>query len=114
MTDIVLESYREAIVNQWATELYNRIIPNAMDTVRSCRKLHNENATDYDIGMWAKISAQRDKIAKNTMNRFCILKKISDALDKADYNLASQLQLSAQREIRKLIDMYSSYKRNLL
>ena len=114
MTDIVLESYREAIVNQWATELYNRIIPNAMDTVRSCRKLHNESATDYDIGMWAKISAQRDKIAKNTMNKFCILKKISDALDKADYNLASQLQLEAQREIRKLIDMYSSYKRNLL
>ena len=114
MTDIVLESYKEAIVNQWATELYNRIIPNAMDTVRSCRKLHNESATDYDIGMWAKISAQRDKIAKNTMNKFCILKKISDALDKADYNLASRLQLEAQREIRKLIDMYSSYKRNLL
>lgn len=114
MTDIVLESYREAIVNQWATELYNRIIPNAMDTVRSCRKLHNESATDYDIGMWAKISAQRDKIAKNTMNKFCILKKISDALDKADYNLASRLQLEAQREIRKLMDMYSSYKRNLL
>lgn len=114
MTDIVLESYREAIVNQWATELYNRIIPNAMDTVRSCGKLHNESATDYDIGMWAKISAQRDKIAKNTMNKFCILKKISDALDKADYNLASRLQLEAQREIRKLIDMYSSYKRNLL
>ena len=114
MTDIVLESYREAIVNQWATELYNRIIPNAMDTVRNCRRLHNDNATDYDIGMWAKISAQRDKIAKNTMNKFCILKKISDALDKADYNLASQLQLEAQREIRKLIDMYSSYKRNLL
>ena len=114
MTDIVLESYREAIVNQWATELYNRIIPNAMDTVRNCRRLHNDNATDYDIGMWAKISAQRDKIAKNTMNKFCILKKISDALDKTDYNLASQLQLEAQREIRKLIDMYSSYKRNLL
>lgn len=114
MTDIVLESYKEAIVSQWATELYNRIIPNAMDTVRSCRKLHNESATDYDIGMWAKISAQRDKIAKNTMNKFCILKKISDALDKADYNLASRLQLEAQREIRKLIDMYSSYKRNLL
>ena len=114
MTDIVLESYKEAIVSQWATELYNRIIPNAMDTVRSCRKLHNESATDYDIGMWAKISAQRDKIAKNTMNKFCILKKISDALDKADYNLASQLQLEAQREIRKLMDMYSSYKRNLL
>ena len=114
MTDIVLESYKETIVNQWATELYNRIIPNAMDTVRSCRKLHNESATDYDIGMWAKISAQRDKIAKNTMNKFCILKKISDALDKADYNLASRLQLEAQREIRKLIDMYSSYKRNLL
>ena len=114
MTDIVLESYKEAIVSQWATELYNRIIPNAMDTVRGCRKLHNESATDYDIGMWAKISAQRDKIAKNTMNKFCILKKISDALDKADYNLASQLQLEAQREIRKLIDMYSSYKRNLL
>lgn len=114
MTDIVLESYKEAIVNQWATELYNRIIPNAMDTVRNCRRLHNESATDYDIGMWAKISAQRDKIAKNTMNKFCILKKISDALDKADYNLASRLQLEAQREIRKLIDMYSSYKRNLL
>lgn len=114
MTDIVLESYREAIVNQWATELYNRIIPNAMDTVRGCRKLHNESAADYDIGMWAQISAQRDKIAKNTMNEFCILKKISDALDRADYNLASQLQLEAQREIRKLMDMYSSYKRNLL
>ena len=36
MTDIALESYKEAILDQWATELHYRIIPDIMDLVRAC------------------------------------------------------------------------------
>ena len=35
MTDIALKSYKAAVLEQWATELHNRIVPDTMDLVRA-------------------------------------------------------------------------------
>ncbi len=114
MSDLTLASYREAIISQWATELHNRTIPNAMDKVRRCKKVHGPEATDFDIQMWVQVSAQRDKLAKNTLNEDCLLRKIANALEAEDYEKASELQIEAQADLDRLVRMYSEYKRNLL
>ena len=41
MTELALESYRQATLDQWKTELHNRIVPDVMDVVRHCTKLHD-------------------------------------------------------------------------
>ena len=56
MPDIVLESYREQILSQWRTELHDRIIPQTMDFIRGCRKVHSDHDfSDYDIKNWLEI-----------------------------------------------------------
>ena len=115
MTELTLESYREATVSQWATELHNRIIPNAMENIRKCRKIHSDgDATDYDTKLWEEISQLKFSLGKNTLEEKCLLSRIVEALDNEDYDTASELQIMAQKEIRLLNDKYVSYKRNLL
>lgn len=49
MTELALESYRQATLDQWKTELHNRIVPDVMDVVRHCTKLHDDDdCVDYD------------------------------------------------------------------
>ena len=39
MPEATLDSYRQALLQTWEKELYNRIIPEVMDLVRDCKKL---------------------------------------------------------------------------
>lgn len=115
MSDIVLESYKEATLNQWILELHNRIVPDAMDDVRKCRKLHKDDeATDYDLVMWSRVEKLKHEIAKNTLEEKSILGRIIEALDTKDYDTASELQKKAQKAMAQLMDTYLSYKKNLI
>lgn len=115
MSALSLESYKYAIVAQWATELHNRIIPETMNLVRECRKRHNpEDCSDLDELMWSKISKMRKELGQDTINEKCLLSKIKDALDEEEFEKASELQLLAQQKVNELATMYSQYKKNLL
>lgn len=114
MDRLSLESYRHAIVGQWATELHNRIIPDTVNFVRECRKRHNvEDCSDLDDLMWSKISKMRRELAQDTINEKCLLTQIKDALDEEEYESASELQLLAQQKVSELGTMYAQYKNNL-
>ena len=115
MTDTTLESYREAILSQWSTELRSRIIPDTMQVIRSCRKAHTDaDSVDYDRRSWEKISRLRDAMGRNTVAETCLLTKIINALKEKDYETASELQIKMQADQEKLIRMYLTYKKNLL
>jgi len=115
MDEITLESFKEATLSQWATELYNRLIPNAMDTVRACKKLHeNESYTDYDIENWNKIEALRIYLAKDKIKEKSLLTRVKTALDEKNYALASSLQIEMQEKMSELGEVYATYKKNLL
>ena len=73
ISPLSLESYKESILSQWKTELHNRIIPNYMDEVRECVRLHGEDATDYDIDNWLEIHRLKVYIAKNSLERKSLL-----------------------------------------
>ena len=115
MPQIVLDSYKEQIVSQWKTELHNRIIPEAMDFIRECKKCHNEEEkAEYDVENWERINKLRHYIAKDTVDYKCLLTKVKNALDIEEYDLASNLQIEMQNKMSQLADLYITYKKNLL
>ena len=115
MDEITLESFKEATLSQWATELYNRIIPNTMDFVRGCQKAHTENScTDYDEHNWEKIQLLRAYLGQDKLSEKSLLTRIKTALDQKDYKDASDLQIEMQEKVNELTETYIMYKKNLL
>lgn len=114
MTSEDLASYEEAILNMWATELHNRIIPNTMDTIRKCVKSHDDNdCSDYDVVKWKQIDNIRNHLGRDTLDEECLLTRIIHALDDGDNETASNLQIEMQEKISELVDNYIKYKKNL-
>ncbi|MBR0597874.1 glutamine synthetase [Sinanaerobacter chloroacetimidivorans] len=115
MDNITLESYEEATVGAWATELHNRIIPNTMALVRECKKMHPDNeCTDYDVLNWTKIQKLRVYLGQDQIEKKSLLTRIKLALDSKNYNEASDLQIEMQSKIEELVNTYMEYKKNLL
>ncbi|MBR6473793.1 MAG: glutamine synthetase [Firmicutes bacterium] len=113
MDEQTLDSYRTYILNEWATEYHFRNIPNAMDDIKECVKAHGEDATDFDEASWDEINKLRFAIAKDSMNSKSLLTRAREALDRKDYDLASELQIEIQSKVEDLKKKYSDYKRNL-
>ncbi|MFR8518574.1 MAG: glutamine synthetase, partial [Emergencia timonensis] len=107
MPEIVLESYREQTLSQWRTELHDRIIPQTMDFIRGCKKVHSDDDfSDYDIKNWLEIDKIRHQIAKDTITEKCLLTRAKDALDHSRYDEASDLQLEIQKKVNELAALY--------
>lgn len=114
MTDMALESYRAAILEQWATELHNRIVPETMDLIRACSKAHDDrDCVDYDRHYWEKIQRLRNQLGRDTLDELCLLTRIIKALDSKDYETASELQILMQEKVAELTKLYIIYKKNL-
>lgn len=113
--DLIIESYREAILAQWKTELHDRLIPSVMEFVRGCKRLHNyDDFTDYDVKNWNEIDALRHELAKDTITDKALLSRTKQALDDNLYDVASDLQLEVKAKKEKLTGLYENYKKNLL
>jgi glutamine synthetase len=113
--EITLESYEEAIMAAWATELQNRIIPNTMALVRECRKLHADHeCTDFDMLNWKRIQELRIYLGQDEVINKSLLTRIKLALDGKNYDEASGLQVEMQVKVQELINTYIVYKKNLL
>lgn len=114
MTEMALESYREAILDQWATELHNRTIPDIMDLIRACSKAHDDlDCVDFDRSNWEKIQRLRNQLGRDTLDDYCLLTRIKKALDVGDYDKASELQTEMQEKVQQLTELYIVYKKNL-
>ena len=115
MSEITIDSYHEAIIAQWRTELHDRIVPNVMEELRKMKKLHEPGeGNDYDDMMWSEVNELRKEIGKSTLKNPCLLTRIKDALDSEDYDKASDLQIEMQQKMEELSTLYGKYKRNLL
>ncbi|MCH3953914.1 MAG: glutamine synthetase [Eubacterium sp.] len=113
--DLIIESYRAAILAQWKTELHDRLIPSVMEYVRGCKRLHNyDDFTDYDVKNWNEIDALRHELAKDTITDKALLSRTKQALDDGLYDVASDLQLEVKAKKEKLTQLYENYKKNLL
>lgn len=108
-----IESYGAYIVSQWAREYYSRLIPNCMDEIRQCVKLHGSEDSDFDEKNWQEIQSMRKELAKDSLDKISILTQARKALEEKDYDKASELQIQIQEKIEDLKTKYRQYKRNL-
>lgn len=114
MSDLTLESYKAAMISQWATELHDRIIPDTMDLVRECCKVHDpHDCVDYDRYYWEKVQRLRNRLGRDTLDKACLLTRIKNALDEGHYDEASDLQIEMQNKVEELTELYMTYKKNL-
>ena len=114
MTEMALESYKEATLDQWATELHNRIIPDTMDLIRACSKAHDDlDCVDFDRSNWEKIQRLRNHLGRDTLDDYCLLTQVKMTLDSGDYDKASELQIEMQEKVKQLTELYIIYKKNL-
>jgi glutamine synthetase len=114
-TEKIINSYRVASLSQWATELTQRLIPDNMDFVRSCKKLHgSENVSDLDVVNWEKINQLRNNLMKDSLSKKSLFTQIREAVEAEDYDTASSLQLEMSQTIGTLKNLYAVYRRNLI
>ncbi|MEG1583863.1 MAG: glutamine synthetase, partial [Anaerovorax sp.] len=112
--ELVLASYKEATLAQWAMELHNRIIPETMNSVRECKKYHDEKeCTDYDLQNWDKIQTLKTYLGQDKIIEKSLLTRIKNSLDCEDYEKASELQIEMQDKALELVELYREYKKNL-
>ena len=111
----IVKSYQIATLDQWITELLGRIIPNNMEIVRNCKKLHlADSATDIDVVNWEKVNSLRNSLMKDSLEYKSIFTQIKEAIEIGNYNLASELQLKMGEKISYLKNLYINYRKNLL
>ncbi|HHY91526.1 MAG TPA: glutamine synthetase, partial [Clostridiales bacterium] len=113
-TEQIIHSYKAATLDVWTTELSSRLIPDNMDFIRNCIKLHeNENAVDLDVVQWEKINLLRNYLMKDRLNQKSLFTRIKEAIDRKDYATVSMLQLEMNNKMEELKELYTIYKRNL-
>ena len=113
-SEAAIESYTAYALNQWKTELHNRTIPEYMRDIREYVKKHGDDATDYDIDNWEKITSLKYEIAKSSLSKKSLLARVREALDCGDLQRASDLQLELQAKMSMLRNLYITYRKNLL
>ena len=113
MDEKVLDSYRTCITNEWSTEYHFRNIPNAIHDIKDCRMIHGSDATDFDEANWEEINRLRFEIAKDSNSGKSLLTRAREALDRKEYDVASDLQIEIQTKVEELKKKYADYKRNL-
>ena len=111
----VIESYRMQIAEQWATEIYNRLVPDNLDFIRSCARLHAEDDfNDVDVHNWLEIEKLKRELGQNTLEQECLLTQIKNALDEERYDDASDLQIEIKKKKEELMNRYADYQKNLI
>lgn len=114
MDEKSIASYKTALVNQWKTELHDRIVPSNMDIIRNTVKLHDDSSgNEYDDRNWKKINELRKSIGKSSLEKPSLLSRIISAIDEEEYAQVSKLQIEMMEKMETLSEMYSNYKKNL-
>ena len=94
-------------------EYHDRYIPNTMDVLRSCVKLHEDDSNEYDSGNWAKIAELKSLIGHEEKDRESLLMKARKAIEAADYPALSRYENEIEEKLEKLREVYARYRRNI-
>ena len=108
-----LRSYREQMILKWSMEYHDRYIPNTMDFLRGCVKLHDDDSNEYDAANWAKISELKSLIGHEEKGRESLLMKARKAIEAADYPALSKYENEIEEKLEELREVYARYRRNI-
>lgn len=107
----LMDSFLAGVINRWKLELYNRIINEGLNKIRSYRELPAGDILDEE--RWQAIQAERLYLAKDSAERMCLFTRIRQALNAEDYDTASTLQVEMQQRLIDLENRYVEYKDNI-
>ncbi|AQM60451.1 glutamine synthetase [Clostridium baratii] len=114
-TNQIIESFKIAAMERWATEIEHRVMNNYSNQIRGYRVLHAlDKAQDLDISNWNEINKLRYYLMKDTFNSKCLFTRTKNAFKDGDYKLASKLYLEIEEKMTILRELYSTYEKNLL
>lgn len=114
-TDQIIESFKIAAMERWATEIEHRVMNNYSNQIRGYRVLHAlDKSQDLDISNWNEINKLRYYLMKDTFNSKCLFTRTKNAFRDGDYKLASKLYLEIEEKMTILRELYSTYEKNLL
>ena len=109
----LMDSFMAGVINRWKLELANRIVPANIQLVRSLQAIH-DTADGFDSANWNKVNTLRLYLAKDSVDSKSLFTRITDALVKGDYNIASALQVEMNEKVVELEALYAEYTRNIL
>jgi glutamine synthetase len=108
-----LRSYREQMILKWSMEYHDRYIPNTMDVLRDCVKLHEDDTNEYDSANWARITELKSLIGHEEKGRESLLMKARKAIEAADYTELSRYENEIEEKLEELREVYAKYRRNI-
>jgi glutamine synthetase len=107
LTPRVIDAFRSAATARWKHELLVRIIPEDLDTIRSCQPL--DLASDRARDLWKRIDALRHELADDTVGNPALCTRLMSSLSGDLLKQASELQLvlaDRMDHLRQLEDEY--------
>lgn len=111
----IIDSIIEANIDIWIKELHGRLLPENIELVRACKKLHgDQNISDLDVVNWERINGMRYDLMKDRLDKTSLFSKIKKELKEKNYSEASKLQQEMQHNITNLKALYGDYRKNLL
>lgn len=110
---MILRSYREQMILKWSVEYHDRYIPNTMDFLRDCVKLHDDDNNEYDLNNWKRVSELRSEVGHEEKDRVSLLMQARNAIERSDYPELSKLELEIEEKLEELADVYDRYRRNI-
>ena len=114
-TDKLINSFKMATTKRWTTEITSRIIPSYTKDIRAAKQLHCcDKALDLDVSTWMTINELRHITMKDSYHRRSLFTQIKNAINEADFEKASDLQIKLDKNMSELNELYSTYKKNLL
>ena len=111
--EITLRSYREQMILKWSMEYHDRYIPNTMDFLRSCERLHEDDSNEYDAANWEKIAGLKSLIGHEEKSRESLLMKARKAIEAVDYPELSRYETEIEEKLEELREVYGKYRRNI-
>lgn len=107
----VLDSYHDAMLLHWITELSERVVPENAKAVHACMRLPGENRLDAE--RWDKIQALKEDLAKDDIGRPSIFHRIRKAASSGDFEAVSALQLEMAAKMTEITELYRLYRQNM-
>ena len=111
--EMALRSYREQMILKWSMEYHDRYIPNTMDFLRDCVRLHEDDSNEYDFSNWTRITELKSMIGREEKSRESLLMQARKAIDAVDYPELSRLEIVIEEKLDELREVYGKYKRNI-
>ena len=107
----LINSYALAMLNQWMTELCDRILPEYGEEIRALVPLKHD--TPFDIERWRRIDGLRRALMKDRADYTSLFTRLRQAIAERKYAVISQLQIEIDAQMKELKQLYQQYKRNL-